>query len=175
MKVHLFGAASSPGCVNYGLKYLATENNQSHHVRSQFIAKDCYVFDVVKSTDAVEKAIQLAQEAREICSKGGLHLHKFVSNSNVTKCYKASRDDTRSKDLTFEIRFSNTLKDQPATHRDIWSTVPSTYAPLGFFTPYILTWKRILQEMCNQGTGWDDPCQRVSSKGRRAGDKTLSI
>ena len=24
MKVHLFGAASSPGCANYGMKYLAS-------------------------------------------------------------------------------------------------------------------------------------------------------
>lgn len=36
--VHLFGAVSSPGCSNYGLKYLANENRLSHPVGSQFVA-----------------------------------------------------------------------------------------------------------------------------------------
>ena len=28
MKVHLFGAASSPGCANFGLKFLAEEHKE---------------------------------------------------------------------------------------------------------------------------------------------------
>ena len=83
MKVHLFGAVSSPGCANYGLKNLANENRLSHPVGSQFVARNFYVDDGVTSTDTVEKAIQLAQEAREICAKGGLRLHKFVSNNHA--------------------------------------------------------------------------------------------
>ena len=66
MKVHLFGAVSSPGCANYGLKYLAKEHSHSHPVGAQFVAKDFYVDDGITSADTVEKAIQLAQEAREI-------------------------------------------------------------------------------------------------------------
>eukprot|EP00064_Thunnus_orientalis_P024566 superscaffoldBa00010743_g24862 len=69
MKVHLFGAVSSPGCANYGLKYLAKENSLSHPIGSQFITRDFYVDDGVTSTDTVEKAIQLAHKAREICAK----------------------------------------------------------------------------------------------------------
>lgn len=37
MKVHLFGAASSPGCANYGLKHLAKENRDLNPLGSQFI------------------------------------------------------------------------------------------------------------------------------------------
>ncbi|XP_052388504.1 uncharacterized protein LOC127934956 [Carassius gibelio] len=51
MKVHLFGASSSPGCANYGLKYLAS----------------------------IER--KLVEEAQARCAKGKLHLHKFVSNN----------------------------------------------------------------------------------------------
>lgn len=72
MKVHLFGAVSSPGCSNYGLK--------CHPAGAQFIMKDFYVDDAVTSTVNKEKAIRLAKEAREICASGGLCLHKFVSN-----------------------------------------------------------------------------------------------
>lgn len=176
MKVHLFGAVSSPGCANYGLKYLAKEHSHSHPVGAQFVTKDFYVDDGVTSADNVKRAIQLAQEAREICSKGGLRLHKFVSNNHaVLQSLPPSEcaTETNTKDLTFNdtleralgiqwsikedsFRFNNTLKDQPATRRGILSTVASIYDPLGFLAPYVLNGKRILQEMCNQGTGWDE-------------------
>lgn len=52
--------------------------------------------------------------------------------------------------------FNNTLNEQPATRRGILSTVASVYDPLSFLVPYILIGKRILQDMCHQGTGWDD-------------------
>lgn len=176
MKVHLFGAVSSPGCANYGLKYLAKEHSHSHPVGAQFVTKDFYVDDGVTSADNVKRAIQLAHEAREICSKGGLRLHKFVSNNHaVLQSLPPSEcaTETNTKDLTFNdtleralgiqwsikedsFRFNNTLKDQPATRRGILSTVASIYDPLGFLAPYVLNGKRILQEMCNQGTGWDE-------------------
>ena len=149
MKVHLFGAVSSPGCANYGLKNLANENRLSHPVGSQFVARDFYVDDGVTSTDTVEKAIQLAQEAREICAKGGLRLHKFVSNNHaVLQSIPASEraTDTKTKDLTFtdtqieralgiqwsiegdSFRFKNTLANQPGTRRGILSTVAAIYS-----------------------------------------------
>ena len=55
------------------------------------------------------------------------------------------------------MRFDNTLKVQPATRRGILSTVVSIYDPLGFLAPYVLNGKRILQEMCQHGIGWDEP------------------
>ncbi|XP_028314916.1 uncharacterized protein LOC114470784 [Gouania willdenowi] len=176
-KVHLFGAASSPGCANYGLKYLAKENSGTHPSGSQFIERDFYVDDGVTSANTVEEAIQLAQDAREICSKGNLRLHKFVSNDHtvlqsipLSEC--AVNIDT--KDLTFKdmpqeralgirwnigkdcFKFDNTLKIQPATRRGILSTVASIYDPLGFLAPYVLNGKKILQEMCQRGVCWDE-------------------
>lgn len=35
--------------------------------------------------------------------------------------------------------------------------VASLYDPLGLISPFVLTGKRVLQETCRQGTGWDDP------------------
>jgi len=174
MMVHLFGAVSSPGCANYGLKHLAKENRQSHPIGSQFVARDFYVDDGVTSADTVERAIQLAHEAREICAKGGLRLHKFVSNSHAVIQSIPSSEcsiEAKTKYLTFNdmpleralgihwsngedsFRFNNTLKDQPVTCRGILSNVASIYDPLGFLAPYVLTGKRILQEMCHQCAG----------------------
>lgn len=37
MKVHLFGAVSSPGCANFGLKYLAKQNESEFPEAGKFI------------------------------------------------------------------------------------------------------------------------------------------
>lgn len=178
MRVHLFSAASSPGCANYGLKHLATENRDLYPLGSQFILRDFYVDDGVASMDSIEEAIQLAQEARELCALGGLRLHKFVSNDravleSITPSERAS--DIKDLNLTFDnlpseralgiqwhiesdcLKFSVNLKNQPATRRGILSIVASLYDPLGFVAPFLLIGKSILQEMCRHGTGWDDP------------------
>lgn len=47
MKVHLFGAASSPGCANYGLKQLAKDNESQFPHGTCFIMKYIYVDDVL--------------------------------------------------------------------------------------------------------------------------------
>ncbi|XP_066499342.1 uncharacterized protein [Hoplias malabaricus] len=51
MKVHLFGAASSPGCANYGMKYLATQNEKEYPLAADFIRKNFYVDDGIVSLE----------------------------------------------------------------------------------------------------------------------------
>ena len=44
MTVHLFGASSSPGCANYGLKQIATDNQTLYGKEvTQFIHHNFYV------------------------------------------------------------------------------------------------------------------------------------
>ena len=45
MNVHLFGATSSPGCANFGLKYLARLYEQEYHLAAPFLCQDFYVDD----------------------------------------------------------------------------------------------------------------------------------
>lgn len=94
------------------------------------------VDDGITSVDKAESAIQLAQEARELCAKGGLHLHKFISNNKaVMESVPSSERATNVKDLnltfndspperTLGIQWnietdSLNIKDQPATHRGV--------------------------------------------------------
>lgn len=138
MKVHLFGAASSPGCANYGLKQLAMDNESEFPLGSQFIMKDFYVDDGVTSVENVSKAIQLAQEARKLCTAGGLRLHKFMCNDKAVlesipsseRAAEVKALDVAFKDVKLEralgihwhiesdtFRLCLCLKDQPATRR----------------------------------------------------------
>ena len=70
-----------PGCANYGMKYLATKYENEYPLAAVFIRKKFYVDDGLTSVDSVQRANQLVNEAREVCSKGQLRLHKFVSNN----------------------------------------------------------------------------------------------
>jgi hypothetical protein len=50
-----------------------------------------------------------------------------------------------------------TLQDTPLTRRGILSTIGSIYDPLGLVAPVLLVGKQLLQELCHEGTDWDDP------------------
>lgn len=177
MKVHLFGASSSPGCANYGMKHLANENEKEYPLAANFVKKHFYVDDGLVSVETVGEAIELVKEAQALCAKGKLHLHKFLSNSrdvldsiDVTERAVEIKDvDLNYSDLPVQrvlgIRwniendsffFQVTLDEKPLTRRGILSIVASLYDPLGFLAPFILEGKRVLQEMCQKGIGWDD-------------------
>ncbi|XP_066553505.1 uncharacterized protein LOC136721589 [Amia ocellicauda] len=178
MKVHLFGAASSPGCANYGLKHLAAEGHgHFSEATIKFIQKNFYVDDGLSSLASESQAIQLVKEARELCNKGKLRLHKFISNSKKVlasipkeECAKAAQDlDMALGELhveralgiqwcvaSDEFQFRVIVKENPLTRRGVLSTVASVYDPLGFVAPFILVGKQILQQMCHNKLSWDD-------------------
>lgn len=100
MKVHLFGAASSPGCANFGLKHLAKDNVNIYPQGARFVMRDFYVDDGLTSVESAKDAIQLAREARELCAKGDLRLHKFVSNNReVLESIPSSERATNVTDM----------------------------------------------------------------------------
>ena len=177
MAVHHFGAASSPGCANFGLKYLAQQHKSAHSSASAFVEKNFYVDDGLTSVPSNKEAKDLIVEAQSLCKKGGLHLLKFNSNrQEVLSCVDPSERATTAKShdlgldgtsvgcalgiqLSIEhdtFSFNVNFKDQPATCRGILSVVASLYDPLGFVSPFALRGKCILQELCHMGKGWDE-------------------
>jgi len=54
------------------------------------------------------------------------------------------------------LQFRIILQEKPLSRRGILFTVISVFDPLGLITPFILAGKRILQELCRDGVGWDD-------------------
>ena len=179
MTVHLFGAGSSPGCANYGLKQIANDFEAEYGSdAADFIRDDFYVDDGLKSVDAVTDAISLIQRTKDLCTIGGLRLHKFVSNSKeVIETIPVEDRASGIKELnlkndnlpveralgvewciesdSFQLRV--TLQNKPLTRRGVLSTVSSIYDPMGFVAPLLLKGKRILQELCREGVDWDDP------------------
>ncbi|XP_057716613.1 uncharacterized protein LOC130931672 [Corythoichthys intestinalis] len=155
MTVHLFGAASAPGCANFGLKHLAKQYKDNHPRALTFLEKNLYVDDGLASVSSVEEAKKLITESQELCKMGGMRLHKFKSNEDVSPseqclCVQWSIKEDASN-------FNISAKDQPSTRRGCLSVIASLFDQPGFIAPFILTGKRILQELSQRNTGWDKP------------------
>ena len=179
MNVHLFGAASSPGVANFCLHQTAETHRQEFGDNaSDFLLRDFYVDDGLKSVSTVEQALQLIKCSQAMCASDNLRLHKFASNCKDV--LEALPVNDRAKDLkdldlrrdtmpvqrslgtywciesdTFGFRIE--LRDKPTTRRGILSTISSVYDPLGAVSPVILRGKQILQALCRQNVNWDDP------------------
>lgn len=179
MCVHLFGAVSSPGCANFGLKQIATDyESELGSDVSNFVRKNFYVDDGLTSLPTDQEAVHLIERSREMCSKGGVRLHKFLSSSKEVLQHIPPDDrakgfeniDLLNDTLPVEralgvqwciesdcFQFRITLSDKPLTRRGILSTVTSIYDPLGFISPVVLVGKQILQQLCADQTDWDSP------------------
>ena len=179
MKVHLFGAASSPGCANFAFKRAADDGEKEFGSEAaDFMRKDFYVDDGLKSVKCVDTAINLIKNCQAMCAKAGLRLHKFSSNKK--EVIQAVPPEDRAKGLqeldltrdplpvertlgimwcaeTDSFQFRIVIQDRPLTRRGILSTVSSVYDPLGLVAPLILLGKQILQDLCRENADWDDP------------------
>ena len=122
-----------------------------------------------------ESAIYLARELRELLSKGGFRLTKWLSNSRkVVESISEAERATAVKNLDFDnpiiekalgvqwqvssdtFSFNINIRDRPATRRGLLSFISAVYDPLGFVAPFILTAKVILQDLCKKKLNWDD-------------------
>ena len=87
MAVHLFGATSSPGCCNYALKSTADDNETSiGSYAAEFLRKDFYVDDGLKSLATTSEAISLTKEAKKMCRRGGFNQQNLhTTRSKLSK------------------------------------------------------------------------------------------
>ncbi|XP_071948684.1 uncharacterized protein [Antedon mediterranea] len=179
MMVHLFGATSSPGCSNFGLKRAAEDGEKFYGKEAaNFIKNDFYVDDGLKSLSTADEAISLIQNSTGICAKAGLRLHKWISNDR--KVLSCIPEGQRGKSLyninvksdtlpiervlgvswcieSDEFKFRVQLNDYLPTRRNVLKTVCSIYDPLGFIAPVLIVAKMVLQSVCAQNLDWDDP------------------
>ena len=174
MKVHLFGATSSPGVANFALKKLAADYRHLGTKASDFLLSDFYVDDGLRSEETNEEAKEVLDQAKDICLKGNLRLHKFACNSEkvlrgIPEDERASPDESaigenleRTLGLqwsteTDTFQFQLQTPNHPNTRRGILSLVASVYDPLGLIAPLVLSGKLISQALCEGKLKWDDP------------------
>ena len=104
MTVHLFGAGSSPGCCKFALKKTADDHEQEFGFKAaDFLRKDFYVDDGLKSVPSTSDAMELICKTKEMCWRGGFNLHKFTSNKReVIKAIPVEDQAKGIKELNLE-------------------------------------------------------------------------
>ena len=173
MTVHLFGATSSPSCANFALKETANDfEGEYGEQAAEFIRKDFYVDDGLKSVPTTASAVELVKKVKAMSHQGGFNLHKFSPRRNQEH---PRTEGVKEIDLVLDklplertlgvqwcvesdsFEFKIVLQDKPCTRRGILSTVSSVYYPKGFVAPLMLQGKAILQELCVLNLDWNEP------------------
>jgi hypothetical protein len=176
MRVHLFGATSSPSCANFGLRKTAEDHEGEFDKETvKTVRKNFYVDDCLKSVATVERATRLAGQLRAMLAKGGFRLTKWASNSR--EVLASIPPDERASSLvnldlelfpesaalgsiwdveadTFRLRIVG--KRDVKTRRAMLSFISSMYDPLGIASPFILPGRQILQRLCSINYDWDE-------------------
>ena len=178
MKVHLFGAKSSPSCVNYALQKIPRDNPEFSESAKEAMRENFYVDDLLRSHDDEDILIGEALEIREMCKRSNFLLDKYKSNSRKLLNEVKPDDVEPETQVTFDKKDTNvplektlgvcwetstdvfsvetTFHSKPFTRRGVLSTVGSVYDPLGMVSPYILKGKLILQQLCRLKPDWDE-------------------
>ena len=157
MKVHIFGAASSPGCANFAFKQAAGDGEAEFGSETaEFIRRDFYVDDGLKSMKNPEEDIALIKNSQKLCTKAGLRHDPLLAERTLGIIWCIELDC---------FQFKIDVQVRPLTRRGVLSTVNSVFDPLGFAAPLILVGKQILQDLCRENCDWDDPIpDRLKSK-----------
>ena len=175
MVVHLFGAISSPSCCNVAIQRTASTQVDYYPEASRALMTNFYVDDFLASVTSESEALSMINDVTDVCRRGGFHLTKWVSNSKSVLEQIPEEERAKSvKDLTLDnfpaeralgvcwdirtdtLGFTVAVKDQPPTRRSILSLVSSVFDPLGMASPFVLTAKLLLQDLCRMNLSWDD-------------------
>lgn len=178
MKVHIFGATSSPSVATYALRRTAEDRNETADPEAvNTVLNHFYVDDCLRSMPTEAEAVILIRNLHSLCKEGGFNLTKWVSNNrNVLTSIPNDQRASEYKDLdlshdilpseralgvqwcTDDDTFTYCIKplDKPATRRGILSVVNSLYDPIGCLSPVILPAKLLLRDLCKEKQGWDE-------------------
>ena len=136
-----------------------------------------YVYDLLRSVESEEIAIQLIKDVRKICGEGGFNLNKFICTEkkfsnlflNAIKGvgYKMQTlmDVYQCKGYiwwiywdiekdTFKFKINYTEKSM--AFRRILSMISSVHDSLGVVAPYTLKGKKLPQKLCQDQVGCDE-------------------
>ncbi|CAH8466083.1 unnamed protein product [Dicrocoelium dendriticum] len=176
MTAHPFGATSSPFCANFALRQTAKAwGHQYSENVSAAVCRDFYVDDLLISLPTPAEARSFVTQIREMLSRGGFKLCKWVCNidevyevvpsAEIAEAVKPIAElpglVSRTLGLSWDSKqdvflFHFAVSEGPNTRRGILSVVSSIFDPLGMIAPLIMPVKLLLQQLCRDKVGWDE-------------------
>ena len=175
MKVHIFGATSSPSCAQFCLLQSVNDQPEICEKVKALVQNNFYMDDCLFSAPTVREAVFLAQQVTAAMKNGGFNLTKWVSNnsevlaalptdklSNSVLSFSGSNEVCeRVLGLEWDVcndhfKFQVCPKNKPPTRRGMLSILSSVFDPLGYAAPVILVAKLLFQELCRLKCNWDE-------------------
>ena len=186
---HPFGSAGSPAVAIATLKLHAKDHRHEYPVAARDVLQHSLVDDILSSFPTEEEAVLARQEWSEMCSKAGMQVRKFITNS--PEVFEQIPPELREKkaDLSIDVQdldgehmlktlgmkynvkadefsYSLDLSDSPSvedwTKRTILTCYARFYDPLGLLAPFTLIPRRIFQGLWREERGWDDKLGKIT-------------
>ncbi|XP_072174663.1 uncharacterized protein [Diadema setosum] len=172
------------------------EDNRGHFNEEVIntVKRNFYVDDCLKCVKDRAEAVTQVEDIRELLSRGGFRLTKWLSNDRDVLGSIPEEDraasvssldiDELPAECTLGILWDVEtdcfgskvhLHEKPATRRGILSIASSLYNPLGFIAPFVLPAKILLQKLCRVGLGWDEPIGAEDEKEWRRRMEDISM
>ena len=184
---HVFGAKSSPTCANYALHQVAKDNANNDENLVRTVQRNFYMDDFLKSVSTPQEAIQIYQKVRDVLSKGGFKLTKWIASDEEVKSQIPETDRSTKVVKTFEaepqsssilglnwnvetdslIVCRGTEQEVPAkiTQRIVLSFVSAVFDPLGICSPFTIRMRFLLKSIwAAMGQAWDKELSAEHSK-----------
>ena len=176
---HIFGAKSSPTCVNYALQQVGRDSRDDNGMVAKLINRNFYMDDFVKSVASREEAVEAYKCLRKSLADRGFQLTKWICNSEKVMEEIPSEDRSDALSKTFEAEplapsilglqwnvesdsleiCRGTGKEVPVkiTQRIVLSHVSSVFDPLGLFSPFTVRMRLLLKGIWKKhGQSWDE-------------------
>ena len=144
MKVHVFGAKSSPTCAIYALQQTAKDHAASYPAEVvQTVLQNFYMDDCLKSVPTVGQAVELAERLTDLLKRGGFRLRKWLSNDKrvLSKIPSEERSSALVNLKNFDNCCEQVLGIQWDVHKDLDLTSLLSKNPLrdeAFFPQLVL-------------------------------------
>ena len=140
-----------------------------------------YVDDCLKAVNTIRIAVPLVYQVTQLLSLRGFHLTKFVSNSSELMNRIPKEEWGRSfttlninvdelpteralgmlwNIASYRLGIDVQIRNHPRTKRGVLSTLSIVYDPLGLASPFVLSARRLFQQLCREEKGRDEGLPR---------------
>jgi len=166
LRVHVFGARSSPSIANFALKKCAEDHATTEATKCS-INRNFYVDDILRSTEDESEAENLYKDIKTTLELSGFILKGFRSNSpeleGFFKNETTDSDNSFNKTLGLQwnthddsLSFNKITLTHPCTRRGVLKTIAEIFDPIGLLAPAVIPAKKIFQETCLLKLDWDE-------------------
>ena len=175
MTSHLFGGVWCSASSTYAMRRTVRDFPCSEVARDT-VLRSFYVDDMLRSVNSRDEALEVVRDTKDVLSRGGFRLAKFIANdlsllsgvddADITQKVRDITPDYLSRALgvgwdtqsdVFLYSFNSIDSPGVVTKRSVLSKVASMYDPLGLLAPIIVSGRMIFQKLTKLKQDWDDP------------------